>query len=126
MDFKNHLKKIAHREFQKWAKSVEDSKEVSFLYSDGASFLPTMSSDFKKGKSGAKEYFSDFLKNKPVGKIINDEIQGNIDLIVHSGFYDFHLRETDEIVKARFTFAYQRKGDGGYEIIHHHSSIVPN
>lgn len=125
-----NLKEKAKELFQIWNEALQtgDKKEVAKLYTDDNAFLPTLSGDFKKGISGAEEYFEHFLEKKPFGKIIAEEVSGNEDLIIHSGLYDFEVDDLSEgrvNVEARFTFVYKKMKDGKYKILHHHSSLKP-
>lgn len=96
--------------------------------------MPTLNPELKKGKDGAKEYFHHFLEKNPEGKIIEDMIQevsfdesGETISFIHSGLYNFEVGGPDqrEVVAARFTFVYAKNKDGHWEILHHHSSLVP-
>ncbi len=124
------IKEIARRNFSIWNQALQtgDSKKVAELYAEGATFLPTVSGEFKKGRSGAEEYFKHFLEKNPTGEIIDDEVQIlGPDIYLHSGMYNFELGSDDkrDIVKARFSYVVKLKENGGFEIMHHHSSIRP-
>jgi len=97
------IKEIARSNFLIWNQALKtgDQKKVAELYAEGATFLPTVSGEFKKGRSGAEEYFKHFLEKNPTGEIVDDEVQ-----ILGS-----------DVVKL--------KEDGSFEILHHHSSIKP-
>lgn len=126
------LKKTAKENFAAWVNALEDKdiERLASLYTRDATFLPTLSADFKTGPSGAEEYFRDFLRRNPTGKMIQETVQwlGN-DSYLHSGFYDFEVDDetgkTRIIARARFTFAWKREPDGTWKIFHHHSSIMP-
>lgn len=124
------IKEIARRNFFIWNQALEtgDQKKVAGLYAEGATFLPTVSGEFKKGRSGAEEYFKHFLEKNPIGEIIDDEVQilGS-DIYLHSGMYNFELGPDSkrEVVKARFSYVVKLKEDGDFEILHHHSSVKP-
>ncbi|MDD4271643.1 MAG: SgcJ/EcaC family oxidoreductase [Patescibacteria group bacterium] len=124
------IKKIARCNFSIWNQALKtgDQKKVAELYAEGATFLPTVSGEFKKGRSGAEEYFKHFLEKKPTGEIVDDEVQTlGPDIYLHSGMYNFELGTDDkkDIVKARFSYVVRLKEDGSFEILHHHSSIKP-
>jgi uncharacterized protein (TIGR02246 family) len=125
------IKEIARKNFELWADSLKtkDPKEVAKLYSDDATFLPTVSGEFKRGKQGSEEYFFHFLQKNPEGKIIEDAIQAPTgESYLHSGMYNFEVNDVEggrKIVEARFTFVWRKKDDGNWEIIHHHSSVRP-
>lgn len=117
----------ARKLFETWNNALEtkNPKKVSDLYSDDCTFLPTMSSKFKKGRDEAEEYFQHFLLKNPSGQIIEDSVQlFGKDYLIHSGLYDFQTDSQDrrEIVRARFTFIWNTKNK---KIVHHHSSVLP-
>ena len=119
---------VAHEIFHKWNEALHtcNSHTVAELYTDDATFLPTLSNEFDHGQKEAEGYFEHFLKKHPDGEIIDESIQVYSDIIVHSGFYDFHIEENNQKsdANARFTFVYQ-KIDGIWKIAHHHSSLKP-
>lgn len=125
----DNQEELALANFTKWTEALltKDPKEVAKLYSDDATFLPTVSGEFKKGPTGAEEYFHHFLEKNPAGQLIDGEVQilGN-DCYAHSGMYDFELGPDDQrqTINARFTFIWRKDGDS-WQIIHHHSSIKP-
>ncbi|HOZ36821.1 MAG TPA: SgcJ/EcaC family oxidoreductase [bacterium] len=120
---------LALANFTKWADSLltKDPKEVSKLYAPDATFLPTVSGEFKKGATGAAEYFEHFLAKNPVGKLTESATQVlGPTCYAHAGMYDFELGPDDnrQVTKARFTFIW-RQDNGEWKIIHHHSSVRP-
>ncbi len=129
------LRKIAVQNFEIWnnALQTKDPEKVAALYSDDATFLPTVLGEFKRGKTGAKEYFVHFLEKNPSGKIVEDIVQYlSDDTYLHSGHYDFEIDNKDEntqssrkTVHARFTYVWKKKENGEFEILHHHSSLKP-
>ena len=127
MDFS----KIASENFFKWVHAVKelDVEGILYLYSEEATFLPTISPDFKQGKSGVRSYFKHFFKNASVCKKIQDVVQPlSEEAYLQSGFYDFILDTKDgslATIRARFTFVWKKEGDGMWRIIHHHSSTLP-
>lgn len=58
------IREIVRENFSSWTKALQtgEPKKVAELYSEDATFLPTMSPEFKRGKSGTEEYFEHFLK----------------------------------------------------------------
>lgn len=92
-------------------------------------FLPTLSGDFEFGREGDIEYFENFLKKNPEGRIIEDDVRVGEKFIVHAGMYNFEVdskdRKNRKIVEARFTFVYERNQNNEWSIIHHHSSLKP-
>ncbi|OQX00467.1 hypothetical protein BWK69_01335 [Candidatus Parcubacteria bacterium A4] len=124
------IEKIAQENFSRWNKSLltKDPAKVAELYAKGATFLPTVSGEFKNGPSGAKTYFSHFLEKNPSGKIIQEKIQNlGSGCYLHCGMYNFEIGPDDQrqIVEARFTFLWQQDEKGEWKIAHHHSSIKP-
>ena len=120
---------LARTNFERWNASLAtgDAKNVSALYTQDATFLPTVSGEFKKGQEGAEEYFVHFLEKDPVGTIVEDAVQilGD-DAYLHSGHYNFDLGPEDvrTTVEARFSFVWQRI-ENEWFIAHHHSSVRP-
>ncbi len=126
----NKNKKIVHENFFQWSETLltRDPMEVAKLYTEDATFLPTVSSKFEIGQSGAETYFKHFLEKNPVGEIKEYKIQTiGSDCYLHSGMYNFEVGPDNEreIVEARFTFVWKQDEEGAWKIIHHHSSIKP-
>ncbi len=126
----NEKEKLALENFSDWNQALteKDSNLMANFYSEKATFLPTVSGEFKKGQTGAKEYFDHFLEKNPFGKIIESEVQMlGENSYLHSGMYDFELgpQEERQTVSARFSFVWEKNNAGEWKIIHHHSSIKP-
>ncbi len=122
--------KIAHENFKRWAESLKtkNPQEVASLYAEDATFLPTVSPDFKIGTEEAKGCFEHFLKKNPEGEITLDKLQVlGENAYLHSGMYDFQLGESGnkQSVKARFSFVWKKESGGEWKIIHYHSSVCP-
>lgn len=125
------IEKIAKENFAKWNEALltGEAKNVAVLYTKEASFLPTVSPEFKTGQEEAEGYFKHFLEKNPKGEIINDRVQQISDkCYLHSGLYNFELgpNEDRQIVEARFTFLWEMSDDGSWMIAHHHSSVKPS
>lgn len=124
------IEEIARANFSMWTDALltKESSRVADLYSADATFLPTVSPEFKYGKAEAEKYFEHFLQKNPNGNIVKEKIQplGN-DIYLHSGLYDFEVGANGkkDIVKARFSFVWRKEPDGEWRIIHHHSSVKP-
>lgn len=121
---------IAQENFFIWNEALKtgNSATVAELYTETATFLPTLSGEFKQGKSAVEEYFKHFLEKIPTGEIIEEEVQTlGPDCYLHSGMYNFTLGLSDgqQIVEARFTFVWKQDDQGEWKIIHHHSSVKP-
>ena len=127
----NTCQKIAEDLFAKWNETLQtkDKQKVAVLYSEDATFLPTLNGELKRGVAGAEEYFEHFLTKNPLGTIIESAVQESADgdTIIYSGLYDFEVDADDarETVHARFTFVFQKNSSDKWEIIHHHSSLQP-
>jgi hypothetical protein len=90
-------------------------------------FLPTVSPDFIRDAHSTKQYFAEFIKRLPEGKITDEHVQSiSDDAYLHSGMYTFMTGPEDDRqpVLARFTYMW-RMFNGKYKIVHHHSSVVP-
>lgn len=125
------IEKIAKENFERWNNALltKEAKNVAALYTNEASFLPTVSPDFKTGQSEAEGYFKHFLEKNPKGEIIKDRVQQISEkTYLHSGLYNFELGpdEDRQIVEARFTFLWEMGDNGEWMIGHHHSSVKPN
>ncbi len=127
----HEAEKIAQDLFAQWNELLQtgDKSKVAAMYSDDASFLPTLNGELKRGIKGAEEYFTHFLAKNPIGTVVESvtQISSDESLIAYSGLYDFELdgESGREIVHARFTFIFQKNSDGVYKIVHHHSSLRP-
>lgn len=126
----NKWEKIVQGNFSMWNNAVEakDPRKVAELYAENATFLPTVSEDFKRGQEGAEEYFKHFLEKNPIGEIIEEEIQTLGDsFYLHSGMYNFEIGPDNDrqIMEARFSFIWEQSKQGEWKIIHHHSSAKP-
>ncbi len=124
------IEKIALSNFVKWNQALQtnQAKEVAKLYSADATFLPTLNGTFKHGSEEAEEYFEHFLQKSPVGEIIEESVQKlSENSFLHSGHYNFKLGPENNrtIAQARFSFVWQKNEVGEWEIIHHHSSVLP-
>lgn len=127
---KENAEKIAADNFALWNSMLlsKDPKQVAALYTDDATFLPTMSGDFKRGQSGGEEYFIHFLAKNPEGIVVNGVVQVlSPNSYLHSGMYNFTVGTDGNrlVVEARFTYAWQKDSQGKWKISHHHSSAKP-
>ncbi len=126
----NEYKKIASDNFLLWQNALlsGSAEKVAELYAETATFLPTVSAEYKKGKSGAASYFKHFLEKNPSGSVVLDEVQViNTQNYVHSGFYNFEVGPSDnrQVLEARFTFVWVFDKYDQWKILHHHSSLKP-
>ena len=122
---------IVQRNMKRWmdALLIGKPEAVAAIYTEDATFLPTLFPDFKQGIPGAREYFVHFLEEHPIGTIIESAVQSlGEDAYLHSGLYDFEIDDGEggrTTAHARFTYLWVQE-DGGWKIAHHHSSLVPN
>ncbi len=75
------------------------------------------------------DYFENFLKLKPYGKIDNSIVREvSPGIAINSGVYTFKLTRPEtgrtEAVQARYTFIYKQI-KGHWYIAEHHSSAMP-
>jgi hypothetical protein len=71
-----------------------------------------------------KDYFVNFLKNKPQGKIIDSYVVAGDGWCKDVGVYEFTMGADGSVVKGRYSFVYVFE-DGEWKISHHHSSVMP-
>jgi uncharacterized protein (TIGR02246 family) len=115
--------------FDDWnfALSSLDANLVVQRYWPDAVLLPTVSNTPRTNAPMIGDYFKHFLAKRPRGRIDTRTIQGGCNLAMDVGTYTFSLMnekgETSEVA-ARYTFIYQYR-DGGWKILHHHSSAMP-
>lgn len=119
----------AEENFSKWNEALQtkDPAVVATMYTSDASFLPTVSPEFKYGTKGAEDYFEHFLTRNPEGSIVESRVQSlDENTLLHSGFYNFEVGPTHNrsLVEGRFTFLWI-KIDDKWKIAHHHSSFKP-
>lgn len=115
--------------FDRWNEALQtgDPATVAALYAEDAVLLPTVSNEVRKTPAAIERYFERFLKKLPKGQIIQQNIRLFDGLAINSGIYSFNLT-VDGVagdVLCRFTFVYRRDPDGGWKIIEHHSSVMP-
>jgi len=116
--------------FTRWNEALlsKDPKKVAELYTEDATFLPTVSPEFKFGQKETEDYFKHFLQKDPDGKVVAEKVQTlSPSSYLHSGLYNFELGPKDDrqIVEARFTFLWVQNDVGQWKIAHHHSSVKP-
>lgn len=128
----NHelINEIAQTNSKRWQDSLgQDAEAVAQLYGPEATFLPTVSPDFKKGPGEAAGYFSHFLEKNPSCQIIEEQVKSLEDnSYLHYGKYNFAVGPTEarQTIEAEFSFVWQQNPAGQWEIIHHHSSMKPS
>lgn len=101
---------------------------VAKLYcAQGAVLLPTVSNRVRTSHEGIVDYFTYFLKSKPVGRIDQQYIRVlGPHTAINSGVYTFQLTKDGKTssVQARYTFVYEKQ-HGHWCIMDHHSSAMP-
>ena len=111
-----------------WIEAVQrDVDDVCALYAPDATFHPTLSDQFVTEANGVRKYFDAFVPKRPVVRITRS-VQCDVaeHAVLHSGTYEIELGDPNsrELVRARFTFLWQRF-NGTWRITHHHSSASP-
>jgi uncharacterized protein (TIGR02246 family) len=101
-----------------------DSTTVAKRYSSNPILLPTVSDTPRKDFATIKDYFDNFLKMKPQGKILDSKVIVGEDWAMDAGIYEFTMGATGAVVKARYSYVYVNEDDG-WKIAHHHSSVMP-
>lgn len=125
------LKETARQNFLLWnsALQTKNPETVAKLYGTDATFLPTVSGEFKRGRGGVEEYFRHFLEKNPSGEIVEEEVQTlGENCYLHSGIYNFEVDSGEgarQIIEARFTFVWKKDERNEWKILHHHSSVRP-
>ena len=114
---------------QKWVAAIKsgDPKRVTELYHRDAILLGTFSNKERVGHELILEYFENLLKS-PVEVLIVSEHPfvevfdtAILRCAINSGHYNFVTN--GKTINARFSFVYQ-KGNDGWKIISHHSSVM--
>lgn len=117
--------------FDKWNAALRtgDPEKVADLYASDAVLLPTLSDKVRTDRAGRVDYFEHFLANKPSGKKIETHINVlDSDSVLDAGIYQFSLTDHDtgrkSVVKARYTYEWEKR-NGEWKIVNHHSSAMP-
>lgn len=116
--------------------SGDTSSQVTALYSDDAVLWGTVSEDVRFTHKDIQNYF-DYFANIPGLTVKNGSFKSVVQILgkrrniaISSGYYEFikpdkHGGVTS--IPARFTFVYKKKKySNDWEIINHHSSVIPN
>jgi len=110
---------------QKWtsAKKNGDPKQVTSLYHEDGILLGTFSPKERVGHKLILEYFEGLLKSPVEVQIVSEHpFVESPDSAINSGHYNFVTN--GKTINARFSFVYQ-KGNDGWKIVSHHSSVMP-
>jgi hypothetical protein len=98
------------------------------LYNDKAVLIGTFATSIVNEKEFIKNYFEHLMKKEELDVKFNNDfiIRFYGDIAINSGTYTFSWIENNKKIEivARFTFAY-KNSYGSWEIIEHHSSVVP-
>jgi len=124
------IKEISNEEvrslFELWNDALQtgSSSIVAKRYSSDPILLPTVSDVPRTDFASIKDYFDNFLKKKPSGRIIEGKITKGINWCQDAGIYEFTMGIDGSKVMGRYTFVYVYE-NGGWRIGHHHSSVMP-
>ncbi|MCY1216302.1 hypothetical protein D9M68_388830 [compost metagenome] len=112
--------------FDRWNQSLQtgDPNKVVANYAERSILLPTVSSKPRLTPAEKLDYFNEFLKNRPSGKIDFRSIELGCNYAVDAGIYTFTFARTGAVVKARYTYTYRWNGSQ-WLITSHHSSAMP-
>lgn len=114
--------------FDRWNDALKtgNPKKVAALYAKDGVLLPTLSTKPRTSQQEILEYFKDFLKLQPSGKIDQRVIRFGSDWASDTGLYTFRIVEDNhpKYIEARYSFVYECI-DGQLLIVHQHSSIMP-
>lgn len=115
--------------FDRWNSSLAtlDPAKVTANYASDAVLLPTVSNKPRTNHDEIRDYFVDFLKKEPKGKIDTRNIRLGCNTVSDVGTYTFELKGADgKAVKvpARYSYVYEYR-DNDWKIVHHHSSAMP-
>ena len=115
-----------------WINHVENAttaEEIVSLYLDNSILIPTFSPDLCVNKQQKIDYFQNLLTKKNI-KITTEKLicQDSSACLVCSGLYTFHYTDQNRRFSrsARFTFIFKKNQDTAWQILHHHSSELPN
>ena len=112
--------------FDAWnaALATLDPDSVTALYADDAVLLPTVSNQVRHNHEEIRDYFVNFLQKKPQGVIDESNVSVLSDThATNSGVYTFTFGDGSSVT-ARFSYLYVSTA-GGWRILQHHSSAMP-
>ena len=108
-----------------WVEKIKSNnpKDVAHLYHQNGLLLGTFSNYERKGKEQILDYFNELFKSQIDVEIKTKHVYKNKSLSTVSGLYNFMV--DDKKIEARFSFVFL-KVKHKWEIISHHSSLMPN
>ena len=94
--------------FSLWnnALATLDPKKVANRYSKTGVLLPTVSDTPRTDYASIEDYFTNFLKLKPQGEILESHVTVGKNWCSDVGIYEFNMGATGKKVKGRYTFVY--------------------
>jgi uncharacterized protein (TIGR02246 family) len=112
--------------FEQWNQSLQtgDPKKVVDRYAKKSILLPTLSNKPRLTPAEKEDYFINFIKNRPAGKIDSRTIEIDCNTAVDAGLYTFTFAKTGQKVSARYSYTYRYDGKN-WLITSHHSSAMP-
>lgn len=125
--------------FQHWADLVHggDPEAVADLYAPEALLLPTLSPRSRQSHAAIADYFSGFTARHPLVEVVERTIYPACNQFIDAGLYRFRFapdqsasagREVShgnpEVLDARYTLVYRFDGQQ-WQLLHHHSSLLP-
>lgn len=106
------------------ALATGNARIVAGRYSDDPILLATVSDEPRTDFESIKDYFNNFLKLQPRGRILDGKIKIGHNWAKDAGIYEFTMGATGDKMKARYSFIYVYES-GQWKIAHHHSSTMP-
>ena len=110
-----------------WTETIKTKspEKVAKLYSKSAILLPTLSNKVRTTPDSIHEYFIHFWQSHQSAQSTSVTVEKiNDSTAINSGIYTFKL-DPDQTAGARFTFVYEQNDENEWEIIEHHSSLLP-
>jgi uncharacterized protein (TIGR02246 family) len=115
--------------FADWNRALQTGRAgtVTSLYASDAVLIPTRSNKVCDDHLKIEEYFEEFLKYRPSGELTEPHIRlYGAGMAANSGLYTFRFAAGPggpSVVRARYTFVYERSGPR-WLIAQHHSSVL--
>ena len=108
-----------------WVEKIKsnNANDVASLYHQDGLLLGTFSSSERKGRKQILDYFKELFNSEIDVEIKTKNTCETKSLSTVSGLYSFTVN--DKKIEARFSFVFL-KTDHKWEIISHHSSLIPN